>query len=384
MRKFGWIFLAVLSGLLSIAGVEAAFTSSDKAAPNLVISAVCLLIAILSIRKVCKQRRNPTAVHKMNPPHPLASPKSSSTRTVKPADTFSISAGFTAPDEEIETPDWAELSYLDAQALKFWNGKTTGFLIPDYYSGSAFGRNAGPALRCLLAGGYLRCGGIQRSIERKTIPELKAILSKKGLKISGRKGELVQRLLNSVPSDELEDLFPEEVYEITEKGRRALSQYEVVFENQNYNLGFSYYRILDAKNRYPKEEPDVLLTRLISEDIAECYRTQNRARYQELLPKAARFMEEKGDTLKALELMILSYFVWTMETKQFPATVMDTQNQYLARNVEEYAKKDNLTFNQMVKCFTATIRKSKPFGLSSEGNINYSLNMLKKGLSIKR
>jgi len=45
------------------------------------------------------------------------------------------------PDEDLKTPAWAELSYLDAQALEFWNGKPTDFQIPSYYADTAFGRN---------------------------------------------------------------------------------------------------------------------------------------------------------------------------------------------------------------------------------------------------
>lgn len=196
----------------------------------------------------------------------------------------------------------------------------------------------GPARSRLLKGGYLRRGSVQKSIERKTIPELKAILAEKELKLSGKKGELVQRLLNNVPPDELEELFPVGVYEATEKGWRARDQYEIVF-------------------------------------------------YQELLPKAARFMDGNGEPLKALEVSVLSYFVWTMEVKTLSARGLghgaDMQNPYLARNVEEYARKCGLTFDQLLEHFAVTVRENKPFALSSEANICYAADMLKRGLSIR-
>jgi len=292
------------------------------------------------------------------------------------------------PDEDLKTPAWAELSYLDAQALEFWNGKPTDFQIPSYYADTAFGRNVGPALSRLLKGGYLQRGSVQKSIERKTIPELKAILAEKELKLSGKKGELVQRLLNNVPPDELEELFPVGVYEATEKGWRARDQYEIVFENQAYGLGFSYYRLLEERERRPRDGAADILTSLLSKEIAECYRTGDRSRYQELLPKAARFMDGNGDPLKALEVSVLSYFVWTMEVKTLSAQGLahgaDMQNPYLSRNVEEYARKCGLTFDQLLEHFAVTVRENKPFALSSEANIRYAQDMLKRGLSISQ
>ena len=299
-------------------------------------------------------------------------------------DLISIRTERIDPDEGLETPAWAELSYLDAEALKFWNGKSTGFQIPAYYAGTAFGRNAGPALDRLLEGGYLRRGDIRKSIELKTIPDLKAVLSDKELKTSGKKGELVQRLLDNVPPEELEALFPEGVYEITEKGWTARAQYEIVFENQNYGLGFSDYRLIDAKGRRPGEEDAVILTRLLSEDIADCYRTGDRSRYQVLLPKGARFMEGRGEPLNALELSVLAYFVWTMEAKTLPLPGVEGQNYYLSRSVEEYGRRCGLTFDQLLEHFAVTVRENKPFALSSEANIRYALDMLKKGLSVNQ
>ena len=286
------------------------------------------------------------------------------------------------PDEGLETPAWAELSYLDAQALKFWNGKTTGFVIPDYYAGTAFGRNVGPARDRLLKDGYLHRGDIRKSIERKTIPDLKAVLADKELKTSGKKGELVQRLLDNIPPDELEELFPEGVYEMTEKGGRALDQYGIVFENQGYGLGFSYYRLMDAKGRNPREEDAVILSRLLAEDIEACCQSGDRSRYQELLTKGARFMDGNGEPLKALEFSILAYFIWAMESKALSLPGVEGQNYYLSRHVEEYARRCDLTFDQLLEHFAVTVRENKPFALSSEANIRYALDMLRQGLSI--
>ena len=91
------------------------------------------------------------------------------------------------PDENVITPKGAQISYLDARALNIWDGRRTDFEIPSHYSESAFGRNVGPALKRLLHGGYLDIGDIEESINLKKVPELKAILADKELKVSGNK-----------------------------------------------------------------------------------------------------------------------------------------------------------------------------------------------------
>lgn len=450
-KKFGWVFLAFMLGLLAYAGFNAFLrdwpAEGTDALGNLVLGFVCSVLFVLCVRRIFKPRRRKThtaqkafereelrsvpssgcdpllreaanfitnggtadvsaiqrklkvsysrafnilsQLEEIGIIEHLTERKADSTPSpdfiIPPRveDLISVHFEHTDPDEGVETPAWAELSYLDVKALKFWGRKSTDFQIPDYYADTAFGRNVGPARDRLLEGGYLQLGDIRKSIELKTVPDLKEVLAGKELKTSGKKGELVQRLLDNIPPDELRDLFPVSPYEVTEKGREAFSQYEIIFENQDYGLGLSYYRILDAKSRNPEEEDAVILTKLISEDIEECYRTGNRTRYQEFLPKAARFMEGHGEDLAALELTILSYFVWTMEAKSIPASAAAEQNRYLARNVEDYARRCSLTFEQLTEHFVETVRKNKPFGMSSEANINYALSMLKSGLSIK-
>lgn len=393
MRKKIFVFAAFMCAIICVAGVNAFFRdfsqSPGKAIPNLILAIVCAFLTVLSVRKIRNPSRRTTSVQKAAPLKPMTTKAiQPEMRIPNPEDLISIHTERIDPEEGLETPAWAEISYLDARALEFWNGRPTDFQIPAYYSDTAFGRNVGPALSRLLRGGYLQRGSVQKSIERKTIPDLKAVLSEKELKTSGKKGELVQRLLNNVPPDELEELFPVGVYEATEKGWHARDQYEIVFENEAYGLGFSYYRLLEEKEHRPRDGAADILTSLLSKEIAECYRTGDRSRYQELLPRAARFMDGNGEPLKALEISILSYFVWTMEIKTLSARGLgqgaDIQNPYLARNVEEYARKCSLTFDQLLKHFAVTVRENKPFALSSEANIRYALDMLKRGLSINQ
>lgn len=104
---------------------------------------------------------------------------------------FTISHRSIDPDENVPSIKGVSISYLDAKALKFWDGRRTDFKVPDYYANSAFGRNVTPALTRLLSKGYLALGNIRKRIALKQVPELKVVLSEHELKVSGRKAELI-------------------------------------------------------------------------------------------------------------------------------------------------------------------------------------------------
>lgn len=283
-------------------------------------------------------------------------------------------------DDTVETPEGAKISYLDAKALKFWNKKRTDFEVPPYYSEKAFGRNVVPALHRLLDAGYLELGDMEQRISLKTIPELKAILSDRELKTSGNKKELIHRLLDNIDEEVLEELFPVNVYKITEKGWAALEPYSIIEDNDGHALGISYYRLLKEKAKTPGEDNNVVLTRILSEDIQQCYKEQNRTNYQFCIDKTARFMREIGEFTSSFECYSLSFFMWTMEIKEHNISSGEGQTFYMAKGIEEAGKLCGYSFNAAVSTFQETIQRVNPFALGSATNINYAVKKLRSAL----
>lgn len=280
-------------------------------------------------------------------------------------------------DEEVDTPEGAEISYLDAKALKFWNKKKTDFEVPPYYSENAFGRNVIPALQRLLDAGYLELGDMEQRISLKTVPELKAILADRELKTSGNKKELVHRLMDNVDEEILEELFSVNVYKITEKGWEALEPYSIIEDNDEHALGLSYYRLLKEKGKTPNEENNVILTRILSEDIQQCYMEQDRRKYQLCIEKTARFMREIGEFDSAFECYSLSFFIWIMEVKEHNISTGVGQTSYMAKGLEEAGKLCGYNFETVTSKFQEIIRRVNPFALGLSENINYSVHKLR-------
>lgn len=83
-------------------------------------------------------------------------------------------------------------------------------------------RNVDQSLKSLLDRGFLRIGDLQSAIEKETATVIKVELKKYGLKVSGKKEELVHRLMTEVSQEELATSFPKRTYQMTDLGKREL------------------------------------------------------------------------------------------------------------------------------------------------------------------
>ena len=83
-------------------------------------------------------------------------------------------------------------------------------------------------LDSLLNRGFLCKGGISRSLSALKVPELKKMLTEKDEKTSGKKAELVERIMAVYTQNELETMFPNRYYQLTEAGNTEIRQNEYV------------------------------------------------------------------------------------------------------------------------------------------------------------
>jgi len=85
-------------------------------------------------------------------------------------------------------------------------------------------RNVSDGLRSLVERGFLQIGDLQSAIEKENATALKEELKKRGLKTSGKKADLVKRLLEEAPHEELNIRFSKRTYKLTDPGKQALAE----------------------------------------------------------------------------------------------------------------------------------------------------------------
>lgn len=393
MKKPLWGFIAFMCGITAISGINAFFrdfsADAGNAVPNLILGLVCIPLTVLCIRK-CFKPKNKVSVQAMPPvratsgkkvaPSPVS--KTTSARPLQSAIPLDNRKRFDMPDEDIGRISGSDLSYLDAKALKFWGGKSTNYQIPAYYSESAFGRNAEPALRHFLKNGYLVTGGAEDRIGQKTVPELKKILSQNELKVSGNKPDLIHRLMDNLSPADIDRLFPVSVYRITPKGQKALEPYTIIFDSNSHALSFSSYRLLKEREMFPALSNEEILLKLLMEDIQSCLKSGDQFRYQELVLETGRYLDEIGRPEESLEYHILAYFMYHRQTLELSLRNNIETHPNLAMSIDRNSQQCGYSFNQLVACFETALRKHNPFGLCTTSNINKTIAIFKKSLSI--
>lgn len=89
-------------------------------------------------------------------------------------------------------------------------------------------RNVGAKLQSLEERGFIRMCSAKESVPRLTIPQLKEILAKLNLPTSGKKNDLVLRIIDNVSEADLSDYILDRKYTLTELGKTELSENEYV------------------------------------------------------------------------------------------------------------------------------------------------------------
>lgn len=85
--------------------------------------------------------------------------------------------------------------------------------------------------KCLITlkdRGFLQIGSLRSAIEKETAAVLKDVLKDNGLKVSGKKAELVQRLLDEVSEEKLNTIFTKRTYDLTDAGNEILKKEDYI------------------------------------------------------------------------------------------------------------------------------------------------------------
>lgn len=109
--------------------------------------------------------------------------------------------------------------------------------------------------RWLLNNDFLRKPTTEETLARYKVPELKVFLSKKGMKVSGRKAELIERLISTLSESDIEILSKSDKrYFLSEKG---VDSYQENIDLCELHRNWKYGIQLDKYFKYRKSNGEI-------------------------------------------------------------------------------------------------------------------------------
>jgi len=100
--------------------------------------------------------------------------------------------------------------------------------VPDWWVSRYGIRNVREIFASLMERGFLKVGDIEGSLEGENINILKAVMQKYNLKTFGKKSDLIKRLIDGVPEDKLRKMYPQQIYGLTNIGRKVVEENEYI------------------------------------------------------------------------------------------------------------------------------------------------------------
>lgn len=113
--------------------------------------------------------------------------------------------------------------------------------------------NVQNALHSLLERGFLTLGNFEDQIEKSSANNLKALLKTKGLKVSGKKNELVARVIENFDPSEVSIDKSRMYYALTELGKSELTENQYVLfvhRNSQYSMDRLNKMVVQMKRDY--------------------------------------------------------------------------------------------------------------------------------------
>ena len=185
---------------------------------------------------------------------------------------------------------------------------------PSYYtSGSSFQgfwwyqygvRDVQAVLSSLERRGFLQVGDVRTALNKQKVTDIKDALRERGIKLTGKKDDLIQRAIDEIPEEELNQLFPRRTFALTEKGTEALAKAShIPYIHQQGFDGLNIWTIEDVMRAHPGRSCHDLVWMHLGESSKNHFFDRNYGLYRNSRYGMAGFLRDEGKTKNALHLL---------------------------------------------------------------------------------
>ena len=166
-------------------------------------------------------------------------------------------------------------------------------------------KNVDSVLNSLLRKGLITVAPVAKTVEKRTVAALKEVLDSYGLNLKGKKAVLVQRVMEEIPADGLDRVFPKRLYMRTEKGETELKAEEYISYIHRHDIeDLDIWRL----NRLVYESPSRLSYRdiiwqYLNQRSQEHFSANDFGLYRNCRYSMALFLGEEGRIKGELEML---------------------------------------------------------------------------------
>lgn len=161
-------------------------------------------------------------VYQDYPEHPYISPQRDLDAWEKYPEKFPYSK------VEVRQMQRLEEDLLPGDIIMLWrigfDNFTNESMIPDYFE-YRYGVESNESKQRLIDGEYMFVGSVMDSLELQNAPTLKRLLKEAGLPVSGKKADLLNRVIAEIDEKTLAEKISTRRYVITKAGRQLLEKY---------------------------------------------------------------------------------------------------------------------------------------------------------------
>lgn len=159
-------------------------------------------------------------------------------------------------------------------------------------------------LNSLAKRGYIQRGTITDAINMEKIPTIKAELQKRNLAVSGKKEDLVNRLVNNVLESDLSSTFLRRPYSLTETGEKILKKYEWIPFIHNHEIeDLGIWSLTEMMETPPYANYRDKIWGFLNQRGIEHIRNNNFGLYRNTRFTMSEFVADEGKTKTAFSLL---------------------------------------------------------------------------------
>lgn len=189
------------------------------------------------------------------------------------------------------------LDYIDNRSTSPF--KVGGYWVHDYHL------DLNQEMQKYFRSGYLQFASISFSLSKTTVPELKKILSSHQLKVSGKKAELIQRILENIPEEDLQ-VYAYRHIQLTESGRKVADEHQYLsyFFREPFKSYISLSQASDLRRMHPEYPVPKLTRELLYPLLEKEQKEKNWAQYRSILHSIYLTFRTEKDDKSALRLLL--------------------------------------------------------------------------------